>query len=93
MISVSVLSCGVQVVATNPGMMPLPKKQYLPGDPLWLFLTDLSFRRFGSLPELRGHRLVSVDVNGREAQWSFHKEPFHADQEVPSERSDPPEET
>jgi len=62
---------GVQIVMANPGDIRLDRRRYEPDCSFWDFFVGLANREFKDIAEIEGMRLVSVDVNGRESQFSF----------------------
>lgn len=66
---ISITPTGVQIVIGIP--INLPRRSYQKGNPMWDFLLTLANKRFVNIPEIRGKSLVSVDVQGKQSQFSW----------------------
>ncbi len=70
--NISVSESGVQITTDNPGSICLDKRSYRAGHPLWTFLLKLSRKlKLRKVEALKGKKLVQVDTNRFETQWSY----------------------
>jgi hypothetical protein len=72
--NISVTPTGVRVEVDNNPSNHLPEdfnRSYLPGNPLWDFLQGLARRELKGLSDVKGKKLVRVDVRKYTSQFSW----------------------
>ena len=70
-LDISVTETGVQIVTQNVGGRPLARQHHEQGSNLWPFFQELVKRDFSDISHIKGMKLVAVDTNKHETQWSF----------------------